>query len=131
MSQKGLSTIFRQLAPDQGDLFLNPLPSSLPRVLKNLILSGLTHRQKCSCILGILRYCRNALQHWGVAMDASSGINKDTGKVNRFLSPQRVTITVPSMTLKKLLKRSLVEGRSVSNLAAFLLEQALEWGSQD
>jgi hypothetical protein len=64
-------------------------------------------------------------------MDASSGINKDTGKVNRFLSPQRVTITVPSMTLKKLLKRSLVEGRSVSNLAAFLLEQALEWGSQD
>jgi hypothetical protein len=64
-------------------------------------------------------------------MDASSGINKDAGKVNRFLSPQRVTITVPSMTLKKLLKRSLVEGRSVSNLAAFLLEQALEWGSQD
>ena len=64
-------------------------------------------------------------------MDASSGINKDTGKANRFLSPQRVTITVPTMTLKKLLKRSLVEGRSVSNLAAFLLEQALEWGSQD
>ena len=64
-------------------------------------------------------------------MDASSGINKDTGKMNRFLSPQRVTITVPAMTLKKLLKRSLVEGRSVSNLAAFLLEQALEGDSQD
>ena len=55
-------------------------------------------------------------------MDASSEINKDTGKENRFLSPQRVTIAVPAMTLKKLLMRSLVEGRSVSNLAAFLLE---------
>ena len=55
-------------------------------------------------------------------MNASSGINKDTGKENSFLSPQRITITVPAMTLKKLLKRSLVEGRSLSNLAAFLLE---------
>ena len=56
-------------------------------------------------------------------MNALSGINKDTGVDNQFSSPQRVTITVPAMTLKKLLKRSLVEGRSVSNLAAFLLEQ--------
>ena len=37
-------------------------------------------------------------------------------------------IAVPAMTLKKLLRRSLVEGRSVSNLAAFLLEQTLEGG---
>jgi len=33
--------------------------------------------------------------------------------------------------LKKLLRRSLVEGRSVSNLAAFLLEQSLEGDSQE
>jgi hypothetical protein len=64
-------------------------------------------------------------------MNASSGINKDKGKENTFLSPQRITITVPAMTLKKLLKRSLVEGRSVSNLAAYLLEQTLEGDSQD
>jgi hypothetical protein len=64
-------------------------------------------------------------------MNASSGINKDTGKENPFSSPQRITITVPAMTLKKLLKRSLVEGRSLSNLAAFLLEQTLEGDSQD
>ncbi len=64
-------------------------------------------------------------------MNASSGINKGTGKENSFLSPQRITITVPAMTLKKLLKRSLVEGRSASNLSAFLLEQSLEGDSQD
>jgi hypothetical protein len=64
-------------------------------------------------------------------MNASSGINKDTGKENSFLSPQRITITVPAMTLKKLIKRSLVEGRSLSNLAAYLLEQTLEGDSQD
>jgi hypothetical protein len=64
-------------------------------------------------------------------MNASSGINKDTGIENQFSSPQRITITVPAMTLKKLLKRSLVEGRSLSNLAAFLLEQSLDGDSQD
>jgi hypothetical protein len=64
-------------------------------------------------------------------MNASSGVNKGSGEETILLSPQRITITLPAMTLKKLLKRSLVEGRSVSNLAAFLLEQALEWGSQD
>ena len=64
-------------------------------------------------------------------MNASSGINKGTGIENQFLSPQRITITVPAMTLKKLLKRSLVEGRSLSNLAAFLLEQSLDGDSQD
>jgi hypothetical protein len=55
-------------------------------------------------------------------MNASSGINKGTDKGNAFSSPQRITITVPEMTLKKLLKRSNVEGRSLSNLAAYLLE---------
>jgi hypothetical protein len=64
-------------------------------------------------------------------MNASSGINKDTSKENPFSSPQRITITVPAMTLKKLLKRSLVEGRSLSNLAAFLLEQSLVEESQN
>ena len=64
-------------------------------------------------------------------MNASLGINKGSDKGTIFLSPQRISITVPAMTLKKLLKRSLVEGRSLSNLAAFLLEQSLEGDSQD
>ena len=63
-------------------------------------------------------------------MNASSGINKGTDKGNAFCSPHRITITVPAMILNKLLKRSLVEGRSLSNLAAFLLEQTLEGDSQ-
>jgi hypothetical protein len=35
------------------------------------------------------------------------------------------------MTVKKLWKRSLEEGRSLSNLAAFLLEQSLEGYAPD
>jgi len=66
-------------------------------------------------------------------MNASSGINKgfgtDTSSI--FLSPKRITITVSAMTVKKLWKRSLEEGRSLSNLAAFLLEQATASDSQD
>lgn len=64
-------------------------------------------------------------------MNTSSGINKCKGEENAFLSPQQITITVPAMTLKKLLQRSPVEGRSLSNLAAFLLEQSLDGDSQD
>jgi len=64
-------------------------------------------------------------------MNASSGINKDKGFEDHFDSHQRITITVPAKTLKKLLRRSLVEGRSLSNLAAFLLEQKLQGDEQD
>jgi hypothetical protein len=64
-------------------------------------------------------------------MTASSGISSDTDRENTFLSPQRITITVPAITLKKLLRRSLIEGRSLSNLAAYLLEQSLEGDSQN
>ena len=64
-------------------------------------------------------------------MNDSSGIHKGTGTNTRLASPQRITITVSAMTLKKLLMRSVVEGRSVSNLAAFLLEQSLEGDSED
>ena len=66
-------------------------------------------------------------------MNVSSGVNKDfdKGTCSIFLSPKRITITVSAMTVKKLWKRSLEEGRSLSNLAAFLLEQATEGDSQD
>jgi hypothetical protein len=66
-------------------------------------------------------------------MNASSGINKGFGKEagSIFLSPKRITVTVSAMTVKKLWKRSLEEGRSLSNLAAFLLEQATASDSQD
>jgi hypothetical protein len=43
-----------------------------------------------------------------------------------FRSSQRITITVPCSTLEALVKRSSLEGRSVSNLAAYLLESSLE-----
>ena len=43
-----------------------------------------------------------------------------------FRSPQRISITVPYQIWNSLVKRSNREGRSISNLAAFLLEAALE-----
>lgn len=39
--------------------------------------------------------------------------------------PVRVTVTVPRGLHQRLVDRSTLEGRSLSNLAAFLLEQAM------
>lgn len=39
--------------------------------------------------------------------------------------PQRITITVSALTVDRLAARAMAEGRSLSNLAAFLLEIAL------
>jgi hypothetical protein len=47
---------------------------------------------------------------------------------NRFASrsPKRITITIPHYTFQKIVHRSNEEGRSLSNLAAFILEQGLQ-----
>jgi hypothetical protein len=42
-----------------------------------------------------------------------------------FRKPQRITITVPQATAEHLVQRSIREGRSLSNLAAVLLERAI------
>lgn len=42
-----------------------------------------------------------------------------------FRAPRRITITVPYGAYQRLLERSELEGRSLSNLAAFLLENAM------
>lgn len=39
--------------------------------------------------------------------------------------PRRVTISMPDKIFCQLIERSQTEGRSMSNLSAFLLEQAL------
>ena len=41
-------------------------------------------------------------------------------------SPKRITITIPHYTFQKIIERSNEEGRSLSNLAAFILEQGLK-----
>ena len=45
---------------------------------------------------------------------------------NTFRSSQRLTITVANATLDALVERSNREGRSISNLAAYLLESSLD-----
>lgn len=42
-----------------------------------------------------------------------------------FRKPRRITVTVPDQIYRSLLERSSREGRSISNLAAFLLERAV------
>lgn len=42
-----------------------------------------------------------------------------------FRKPRRITITVPQATAELLVQRSFREGRSLSNLAAVLLERAI------
>lgn len=47
-------------------------------------------------------------------------------------APKRLSITLALQPYEQLLQRSDWEGRSVSNLAAYLLEQALEqWALKD
>jgi hypothetical protein len=41
-------------------------------------------------------------------------------------SPKRISITIPYATFQKIVERSNEEGRSLSNLAAFVLEQGLD-----
>lgn len=45
---------------------------------------------------------------------------------NALLKPQRITITVPQSVYQKLGDMSFQQGRSMSNLACFLLEQAIQ-----
>ncbi len=40
--------------------------------------------------------------------------------------PMRITITVPYATFQAIVERSAEEGRSMSNLAAYILEQGLK-----
>jgi hypothetical protein len=46
---------------------------------------------------------------------------------HRFASraPKRITITIPHSTFEAIIQRSNEEGRSLSNLAAFILEQGI------
>lgn len=56
----------------------------------------------------------------------SSAVATDAIVRPAFRSPRRVTITLPYATYQDLQERADDEGRSLSNLAAFLLESSLQ-----
>lgn len=57
---------------------------------------------------------------------SNAGFPPGSGEPNpAFRAPRRITITVPYGAYQRLLERSELEGRSLSNLAAFLLENAM------
>jgi hypothetical protein len=41
-------------------------------------------------------------------------------------SPKRISITIPHAMFEKIVERSTKEGRSLSNLAAFILENGID-----
>ncbi len=49
-------------------------------------------------------------------------------KASAFRTPRRITITIPNGVYEELIARSNQEGRSLSNLAAFLIEKTLDDG---
>ena len=51
-----------------------------------------------------------------------------SSRTSRFRAPQRISITLPQHVFEALIDRSAEEGRSLSNLSAFLLECALQTG---
>ena len=53
------------------------------------------------------------------------------GKPSAFRAPRRITITIPNGVYEELISRSNQEGRSLSNLAAFLIEKTLDHGQLD
>lgn len=62
-----------------------------------------------------------------MAMEApiNKSLNKPVAFASIFRKPVRVTITLPHNTYLHLKNRSDEEGRSLSNLAAFLIERSL------
>lgn len=46
--------------------------------------------------------------------------------ISGMRSPKRVSVTVPDAVMQRLLEQSDQQGRSTSNLAAYLLEMALD-----
>jgi adenylyl- and sulfurtransferase ThiI len=64
-------------------------------------------------------------------MNVSSEINEGSREETIASARKRITITISAATAKKLTMRGLSEGRSLSNLAAYILEQALASDSQD
>jgi adenylyl- and sulfurtransferase ThiI len=64
-------------------------------------------------------------------MNVSSEINEGSREETISSAHKRITVTISAATAKHLTMRSLAEGRSLSNLAAYILEQALASDSQD
>ena len=59
------------------------------------------------------------------------GLQPDLKRANQqFLHPRRLSITVPARVYAQLIEQSNHDGRSVSNLAAFLLKKSLTNGLQ-
>ena len=59
-------------------------------------------------------------------MGYATGNSAPTPLRDQSRGPKRISVTLPYSAFRALEERSIGEGRSLSNLAAFLIEQALE-----
>jgi hypothetical protein len=60
---------------------------------------------------------------------ATSAVTTSSTLEFHLRTPKRLSVTLPQTTYENLVQKSSWEGRSISNLAAFLLESALTPGS--
>ncbi len=60
---------------------------------------------------------------------ANPSANTSSALEFHLRTPKRLSVTLPHTTYEHLVQKSSWEGRSISNLAAFLLESALTPGS--
>lgn len=66
----------------------------------------------------------------GDPRESVTNLNAAEPERQKLPSPKRITITVPYETYQRLVLRSDNEGRSLSNLSAFLLESCVGRNSQ-
>ncbi len=53
-------------------------------------------------------------------------VNSEIARRNAVRKPQRITVTIPQAVYEGLGELSFREGRSMSNLASFMLERAIQ-----
>lgn len=53
-------------------------------------------------------------------------VNSEIARRNAVRKPQRITVTIPQAVYEGLGELSFREGRSMSNLASFILERAIQ-----
>jgi hypothetical protein len=72
-------------------------------------------------------YCYGEMSHAMASTELSKGLQLPDSDLDQDLKrPKRITITVSHSLYTKLRERSSREGRSISNLASYLLQDDLE-----
>jgi hypothetical protein len=70
--------------------------------------------------------CLRIEKSYGAGKMTAGGMDRTQGSEHIIRSPKRISITIPHSMYQKIVERSIQEGRSLSNLASFILERGIE-----